>query len=150
MSKQVNISKLKSDYHFWYSDKVRFNDLDALGHASSVTINAYFAGARTQLFNSGVPEWPNAQIMPIMKASSIEYIEELFMLEEIDIGLAVSNFGNTSFTLDMALFSDETCKAVTQNTFVFVDRQKKEKTPPPDIVRVNFMNLTSRKGAEAV
>lgn len=135
--------KQKTSYNFWYQDKIRFADLDALGHASSVNINAYFAGVRTSLFKACIENWPKGDIAPVMKYSAIQYEKELEMDESITVGLKLEAVGNTSFTLMMAVFnSDEDCVALNSNVFVMTDRLRREKISIPEPIKANFMKET--------
>ena len=138
----MDLNPQPADFDFWYSDKVRFTDLDALGHAGSVMINSYFAGARTKLFKLAIPDWPKGNIAPVLRKSEIEYRNELFFNDEIEVGLKIQKFGNTSFTLDVVIFKGNTCMALSENVFVFIDRDQQKAVPIPEDVKSRFIELT--------
>lgn len=119
------------EFTFWRDSDVRFTDLDVLGHVNSVRYHDFFATLRTQFFIETIPDWPNCNPVPVLKTASIEHIGEVIFPAQLRLGLNLVRFGNSSFDLKMGLFFEENLKAVSENRFVFVDREKKASASLP-------------------
>lgn len=127
-----------ANYKFWHDDSVRFNDLDALGHVSSVNYNIYFAGARTKLFKAAIPNWPDSGIVPVLRSLTIDFESELHYPAAIKVGLKLDGFGTTSFTLTSAVFSDGKCIALCRNVFIVIDTATRGPVAVPDAIKSAF------------
>jgi acyl-CoA thioesterase FadM len=134
--------KDRSPYKLWIKDNVRFSDLDALNHVSSVRINEFFASARTTLFKQAIPGWPTSPHVPVLRLNIISHEAEIGFPQALDIGLCIEKFGTTSVTLVMGLFESDKCFALCRNIFVFIDSATRQKTSPTDTIKQNFLKIS--------
>ncbi len=135
--------RVRSKYSFWAKDQVRFSDLDALGHVSSVRTNEFFANARTQLFRKAIPEWPLSKQIPILKINAVRHESEIGYPQQLETGLFVEKFGNTSVNLVMGLFGNNDCLALCRNVFVFIDRFTRQAVIPSGDINESFLKIAS-------
>ncbi|MFZ4762133.1 MAG: acyl-CoA thioesterase [Alphaproteobacteria bacterium] len=131
-------------YRLWLQDEVRFSDLDALGHVSSVRMHEFLATARTMLFVKAIPDYPHAAIIPILKKQLAVHQHEINYPASLDIGLTIERMGNSSVTFCLGIFQGTQCAVLARNVFVFSDRQARRSHAPPQQVVENFMTLAGR------
>ncbi|MDE2030286.1 MAG: hypothetical protein KGI97_06960, partial [Alphaproteobacteria bacterium] len=61
---------------------------------------------------------------------------------DIDIGLAIEKWGNSSVTVALAAFTpDGECTALSRNVFVFIDAETRQPVTPSDEIRRNLTRL---------
>jgi acyl-CoA thioester hydrolase len=144
-----NMLKDRTTYKFWVKDRVRFNDLDALGHVSSVRMNEYFAGVRTHLFRQAIKGWFASEQLPVIKLSIVQHEREIEFPADLDVGLVVEKFGNSSVTLATALFDAVDCLALCRTVLVFIDAKMRLPTPPSDLIKQNFLRLAGQTHCHA-
>jgi acyl-CoA thioester hydrolase len=133
----------RSAYKFWVKDRVRFTDLDALGHVSAVRTNEFFNGSRASLFHQAIKGWPHSLQLPVMKLSVVLHIHEIRFPDELDIGLVIESFGKTSVTVALGVFNSSGCLALSRNVFVFIDTQTRQPCVPVEMIKTNFLKLAS-------
>ena len=132
----------RSQYKYWHKDQVRFNDLDALGHVGSIRVNEYFAGVRTKLFKETIPDWPDSDVFPVLKLSIVQYEAEINYPADLDVGLLIEKFGNTSLAVVMAVFDSAKCLALCKNVFVFIDDKTRLATAPSETTKNKMHKVT--------
>jgi acyl-CoA thioester hydrolase len=135
-------------YKFWNDGHIRFSDLDALGHLSSVRTGEYFAEARAKLFRTAIPGWPGGcPQVPVLKTSLITFEREGHYPAPISMGVAVEAFGRTSFRLVMAVFEGDECLSLSRNVFVFIDSATRAPVAPDAAIVEAFTRLAPAPGA---
>jgi acyl-CoA thioester hydrolase len=131
----------RETYFFWTGEHVRFTDLDALGHVSAVRTNEYFNSARASLFQQTIANWPQAEQLPVLKLSIVLNEREMHFPLDIDVGLAIEKWGNTSVTVVLAAFDGVECLALSRNVFVFIDADTREPARPHEDIRAAITRL---------
>src|SRR3954453_3549761 len=108
-------------YRHWIEDRVRFADLDPLGHCNNAAIGGFFESSRVALFaDAGYSAGGGALSIPIVRIE-IDFRRELHYGTRVRVGgtrvrvgARVLRFGRTSFTLAGAVFASEHCAATAQ------------------------------------
>jgi len=115
MTADLDAAILSPDhYRFWIEDRVRFADLDALGHCNSAVYSTYFESARVALLELvGHPVIGRATSFAIVR-QVIDYRRELAMDARLRIGTRVTKLGRTSVGLVNAVFEGEACAATAE------------------------------------
>src|SRR3982751_1239855 len=109
-----------SFYRHWIEDRVRFADLDPLGHCNNAAIGGSFESSRVALFaDAGYSAGGGALSIPIVRIE-IDFRRELHYGARVRVGARVLRFGRTSFTLAGAVFTDGERCAVTAQVMVAV------------------------------
>lgn len=128
-----------SAYAHWNEDHIRYADLDAVGHANNNAIGALFEHARVALLRDMGIAQDGGDPLCVLATLSLEFIIELQLFDKVRIGQRVARIGNTSFTLDSALFAAregrEVCAATCQSVIVVVDGKHHRPTPIPQNAR---------------
>jgi acyl-CoA thioester hydrolase len=120
-------------YRFWSSEKVRFADLDALGHVNNNSYGIYLEIGRIAMWQSLFKGnfWKN-EFYGLMRAAHIEYHRELTYPNTIDIGVRIIKLGNTSSEVAVGIFVGDECKATAHTIGVMVDAKTHTPMPLPD------------------
>jgi acyl-CoA thioester hydrolase len=101
-------------YRFWVEDRVRFADLDVLGHCNSAVYSTFFESARVTLLDLiGHPVIGRTTCFAIVR-QVIDYRRELAMGAQLRIGTLVTRLGRTSVGLANAVFEGEACAATAE------------------------------------
>ncbi|HYG85321.1 MAG TPA: thioesterase family protein [Azospirillum sp.] len=116
-------------YRFWIEERVRFADLDALGHVNNNAIGVYFESARVALLESCGGFRPDSPWTAVLARSVIEYKAELLYPATAQIGIRVLRLGNTSMVLGSGIFHGDTCIATQEGVCVIVDQTTHRPTP---------------------
>lgn len=122
-------------YKFWETERVRFADLDPLGHVNNSAISVYFEQARVAMVQAAGGFRTGAGWSVVIVRSLIEYKAELLYPATVRVGVKVRRFGNTSFTLTAAIFNGEACIATHEGVLVTVDSAQHRPIPVPESLK---------------
>lgn len=112
-------------YRFWADERVRFADLDLLGHVNN---KAYFTFAETArvVFLSATGLWkPGDLRQNVIRRAGLDYLRELHYPADVKVGLRVLKIGTTSFTLGLGMFSGGHCVATAETVLVRIDTRSR-------------------------
>jgi acyl-CoA thioester hydrolase len=124
-----------SFYRHWIEDRVRFADLDPLGHCNNAAIGGFFESSRVALFaDAGYSAGGGALSIPIVRIE-IDFRRELHYGVRVRVGARVLRFGRTSFTLAGAVFEAEHCAATAQVVAVLFDLRQRRSVELTDDLR---------------
>jgi acyl-CoA thioester hydrolase len=124
-----------SFYRHWIEDRVRFADLDPLGHCNNAAIGGFFESSRVALFaDAGYSAGGGALSIPIVRIE-IDFRRELHYGARVRVGARVLRFGRTSFTLAGAVFDREHCAATAQVVAVLFDLGQRRSVEIPGDLR---------------
>ena len=122
-------------YRFWTEERVRFADLDALGHVNNNAIGVYFEQARVLLVHDCGGFQDETPWTVVLARSVIEYKAELLYPATVRVGVRVQKVGNTSVTLGVAIFQGDRVIATQEAVCVIVDKAAHRPTRVPDELR---------------
>ena len=121
-------------YRFWIDERVRFADLDALGHVNNNAIGVYFESGRVALMETCGGFRPESAWTVVLARCVMEFKAELLYPGTARVGVRVLRLGNSSVTLGSAIFSGDTCIATQEGVCVIVDPATHRPTPlPPEL-----------------
>ena len=122
-------------YRFWTGERVRFADLDALGHVNNNAIGVYFEQGRVD-FLQECGGFRDADPWTVVLARSlIEYKAELRYPATLRIGVRVLKLGNSSLVVGAGVFEGDRCIATQEAVCVIVDKAEHRPTPIPEGLR---------------
>lgn len=113
-----------ASYRVWYSDSIRFADLDPLGHVNNNAIGVYFEDARLHLFTEarlyrdGHAKGGQASVVVRL---AIDFLKEIDWPNDIRVGSRVTKVGTSSFGYVQGLFVGDTCHATAETVQVLFD-----------------------------
>lgn len=133
-------------YRFWTSERVRFADLDPLGHANNNAIGVYLQEARVHLFETVTGRRiGDGGLAVVLARIVIDYVKELRYPADLRIGSRVARIGRTSVTLESALFTDADCIATSESVTVLFDPIERRPADVPPDLRTRLMDLAGPK-----
>lgn len=118
--------------------QLRFNDVDALGHVNnSVYFNFYDLG-KTGYFDAVMGrQVPQEEIDIVIAHAEVDFIEPVFLKDEILVQTAVSAIGNKSLTMVQRIVCARTgnVKCLCKTVMVGFDFERNQAKPITDTWR---------------
>lgn len=128
-------------YRHWVEDRVRFADLDPLGHCNHAVISGFFESSRVALFaDAGLAIMGGGTSLSIVRLL-IEFRKELLLGARVRVGARVGRLGRTSLTLRGALFEGERCCAVAEVVGVLIDLGARRPVELPGDLKERLLGL---------
>ena len=120
---------------FIHRERVRFRDLDALGHVNNAVFLTYIESARiAYLLNLGVAT-SLKDLAIIVARIEIDFRSPVGLGEEVEIGVRASRFGTKSFDLEHELHAGGRLVAEAKTVCVVYDYGNGETVPIPETWR---------------
>jgi acyl-CoA thioester hydrolase len=117
---------------FVYRERVRFRDLDALGHVNNAVFLTYIESARVA-FLVDLGAATSLEDMSIIVARiEIDFRAPVGFGEEVEIAVRASRFGDKSFDLDYELRVADKVVAEAKSVLVGFDYEKGETVAIPE------------------
>lgn len=114
------------DYRYWADERVRFYDLDLMGHVNNVAYTIYAESGRAA-FLRHIGFWTETgRRQNVIARLEIDYRQELKYPNELRVGLRVLKVGGSSFTLGIGIFAGADCVATAQATLVRFDAETRK------------------------
>ena len=123
------------DYRYWTDERVRFNDLDVLGHVNNIAYAIYVETGRAG-FMSQIGLWVmGSHIANVIARTEMDYLREVQFPAQLRIGVNVLAIGTRSFTLGIGIFKGDDCVLVARNVIVRFDSKTRGSVPLDDEAR---------------
>ena len=132
-----------ASYRFWIEERVRFADLDALGHVNNNAIGVYFESGRVAIMEACGGFQADTPWTVVLARSLIEFKAEMLYPGTARIGVRVLKLGNTSVVLGSAIFNGDTCVATMEGVCVIVDPAAHRPMPLPPQLRASLSEYGS-------
>lgn len=139
-----------ASYGYWIEEKIRFADLDPVGHVNNNAIGVYLESARVTLFadaagpmyggNRGGFSWVVARI-------EVDYLKEMHYPGQVRVGTRIEKLGNSSLVMRQAIIFNGGVSGLARVVGVCFDMQARKSMPIPDNVRSGLMTLAGPAGA---
>lgn len=124
-------------YRQWTGERVRFSDLDPLGHVNNNAFGVYFETARLGFFEAvrlhqeanagtGVESRREATVVARL---TIDFLAELGYPADLRVGTRLSRLGRSSFAYRQGLFSGDRCFATAETISVLFDLRDRKPKP---------------------
>ncbi len=113
----------RAAYRFWVDERVRFADLDLLGHVNNKAFTTYAESGRAAFLRDTAMGVPGDRRQSIIARLEIDYLRELHYPAELRIGVRVIALGRSSFTLGLGIFTGAVCVATAVTVLVRIDAQ---------------------------
>lgn len=133
-----------ASYGYWIEEKIRFADLDPVGHVNNNAIGVYLESARVSLFadaagemyggNRGGFSWVVARI-------EVDYLKEMHYPGQVRVGTRIEKLGNSSLVMRQAIVFDGDVVGLARIVGVCFDLQARKSMPIPDHVRAGLVKL---------
>lgn len=113
-------------YPFWATERVRYDDLDAIGHVNNKSTLTYFESGRVDfLLKTGL--WVQGESRQnVVARIEVDYLHELHFPADLRIGLRILRIGNKSYTIGSAIFHNDVCINTTEVVMVRLDQTTRQ------------------------
>lgn len=112
---------------FVHSERVRFRDLDALGHVNNAVFATYLEQARIEFLR----RFGATQQDMILARLEIDFRAPVGFGEDVEIEVRPTRVGRKSFGLDYTMRVDERVVAEAKSVLVAYDYQREESVDLP-------------------
>ena len=113
----------------------RFVDTDALGHINNTVLPVWFEEARTPIFRFFTPDLNPKDWHLIVAKIEVEYTDELFYGQDVEIRTIISHIGNSSFVANHEVWQSQRLCARGKAVMVHYDHKKKASCALPETIR---------------
>ena len=136
----------RRSYKKWSKEILRYSDLDPVGHVNNNAYGQLMENARTLLFDdaqkiSGVNNKELQTKDWVIRRLEFDFLKELRYPGEVDVGIAITRFGNSSMIVHHGVFSKDYCAATAMGVSVYFDLSKRASTPIPRAIKEAMKNL---------
>lgn len=131
---------------FGLADRVRFSEIDALGHVNNTAYLTWFESFRLPyLAARRVTDYGSDSPRLVLKRASADYLAEMFHGMDYVVTGRTRAFRTTSFTMDFAVWLPDpagaACTATGEAIVVLLNRDAPGRCPIPKAGRDAFMEL---------
>lgn len=132
-----------ADYRYWTDERVRFNDLDVLGHVNNIAYAVYVENARASFLGDTGLWVMGARIANVIVRTEMDYLREVQFPAQLRVGVRVLAVGQRSYTLGIGIFKAEDCVLVARNVIVRFDSHSRGSVPLDDAARALLLPYLS-------
>ncbi len=131
--------------------RVRFADVDSLGHANNAKFFTYFEQARVTFFKKILAlDFTQNQSPPahsvILASIRADFRSPAYLDEVLEVKIRTRQLGRSSFIFDYEITEQKTQRLVAtgESTQVYYDYQKNKSVPLPNALRQEFEKIEER------
>lgn len=134
----------RSLFPHWTTEKIRFADLDTLGHLNNCAFAVYCESGRVEFLEDlhANALRGGAEINWVIVNLAIDFRAQGHYPGTCDIGTRVVRVGGKSVTLGQALFVGDTCIATATSVVVLSDLRAGKAVDLPEALRTRLGELT--------
>jgi acyl-CoA thioester hydrolase len=114
--------------------RVRFRDIDAMGHVNNAVYATYVEQARAEYFEEILEEGLDA-VSTVLATLELSYERPIFLGQSVTITITVPELGRSSLAMAYEVFADGERAATAESVQVFLDPETDEPSPIPDRFR---------------
>jgi acyl-CoA thioester hydrolase len=120
-----------SSADFVHVERVRFRDLDPMGHVNNAVFLTYLEQARVAFFSEMGAATGLEEMNMIVARVEIDFRAPVRLGQEVEVTVRASRFGTKSFDLDYELRVDGELVAEAKSIQVAYDYDRREAVPVP-------------------
>ena len=137
----------RRSYKKWSKEILRYSDLDPVGHVNNNAYGQLVENARTLLFDDAQKIYGvnNKELQNkdwVIRKLEFDFLKELRYPGEVDVGIAITRFGNSSMIVHHGVFSKDYCAATAMGVSVYFDLSKRASTPIPKEMKQAIKHLS--------
>jgi acyl-CoA thioester hydrolase len=127
------VSEDRNQFPFYDDVRVRFRDVDAMGHVNNAVYFTYMETARSVFFQQFFAIRQPFDIPVILGETSCRYLAPAYFGQILRVGLGVSHFGTKSFDMVYGIDGpDARLVATGRSTMVMYDYEQGRSVLVPD------------------
>ena len=103
----------------------RVSETDGVGHINNVFVPIWFEAGRREIFRIFSPNLDFVNWRLALVKVTVEYIDQLYLAENVEIRTGIENIGNSSFTIKEEIY--QTNRLCAKGEAIYVNYNFKEK-----------------------
>ena len=112
----------------------RVSETDGVGHINNVFVPIWFEAGRREIFRIFSPGLDFVNWKLALVKVTVEYVDQLYLAENVEIRTGIEKIGNSSFTLKEEIYQTDRLCAKGQAIYVNYNfNEKKAETIPNEI-----------------
>lgn len=126
------------------ADRVRFSELDMLGHVNNTRYFEWFERTRVRYSQEwGISHYVKQADAPriVIRSGAIHYRQEMLMDEDYIVTCRCAAFRTTSYSLHQQIWAGGSLRATFDCVLVLLERDKSGRLPIPTAVRTRFTEI---------
>lgn len=132
----------RATFRHWTKIKIRYSDLDPIGHVNNTGMPMFFEETRLDLIYPILAKSSRPELELVLVRTVIEYVKEIAFPETVEVGSRLGRIGTKSFVMVHGVFDGSgACVGTGECTLVVFDRATRSSTVPPDDVRRKLVDL---------
>jgi acyl-CoA thioester hydrolase len=124
-----------SDFPCLTTEKLRFQDLDLLGHVNNIAFNVMSESGRVALLWEKEKDLRIKGHNYVIARYEMDYLGEMHWPGEVVIGSGIKRIGNSSIHVFQGLFQNEKLVATAINVCVLINERTRKGAPWPDVAK---------------
>lgn len=142
---ELAAAQVPAPWRFGLRDRVRFSEIDALGHVNHTAYLRWFESLRVLYIRErGISPYDGTGPLIVLKSVTMEYRREMFLGEDYIVTARTIAFRRASLEMQYGVFAPD-LRAEGSAVIVFLDRRDKSKAPLSD---AQMRRLVDLDGAE--
>ena len=113
----------------------RVSETDGVGHINNVFVPIWFEAGRNEIFRVFSPNLDFLDWKLALVKVTIEYVDQLYLAENVEVRTGVEKIGTSSFTIREEIYQTNRLCAKGQAIYVNYNFKKKKSEPIPSEVR---------------
>jgi acyl-CoA thioester hydrolase len=126
-------------FDFVHRERVRFSDLDGMGHCNNAVFLTFCEQARIAFLRSLGPTTEHL----ILARAELDLRSPLFEDDEVEVGVRCSRVGNSSFELEYELRSGDRLAVEARSVIVSYDYERAAPKPIPELWREALLGVAA-------
>lgn len=125
-------------------DKVRWGDVDGVGHANNVSFARYLEEGRLAMLK-GLNEPGTSDPLFMLVHVEINYLAQIRYPGTVEVGTRIARIGRSSLHFEQTLFQEDRCAATARAVVVLTDRATETSSPIADDLRARLAGRGMRE-----
>ena len=127
-----------SDYPLQARDKLRYSDLDPMGHVNNAAFSTFLETGRVEMLHGTAGELARPGAGWVIARLGMDFLGEITWPGEVVTGTGVKRVGTSSVVLEQALFAGDRLAALAETVIVQLDQTTRTSAPLSDTARATF------------
>ena len=113
----------------------RVSETDGVGHINNVFVPIWFEAGRREIFRIFSPKLDFTNWKLALVKVTIEYVDQLYLAEDVDVRTGIEKIGTSSFTIKEEIHQTNRVCAKGQAIYVNYNFRKKKSEPISNEIR---------------
>ena len=107
----------------------RVSETDGVGHINNVFVPIWFEAGRREIFRIFSPNLDFVNWKLALVKVTVEYVDQLYLAENVEIRTGIEKIGNSSFTIKEEIYQND--RLCAKGEAIYVNYNFKEKKSEP-------------------